>query len=160
MLGVVHGVGTRHREYILAVLYRIIGRAGFGVAAITARRFFACGLKAIGRLDLRKINGLLAQTEKLGLMQRQFFPLEVLRNRDAARTIWGAIGHGILAALEKGLHVIGGSLTMVHGHDNGGAAERAITGGEYLRVICTHAIEIGAYTIGQHHSTLIKIVGF
>ena len=63
-----------------------------------------------------------------------------------------------MVAFEKVPHVVSGALSMMHRHHDGGAAERAVAGREYVGVPGLHGVPLGANPIRQHHAGGFELV--
>ena len=148
---------SRHREDRFAAADRVVGRAGLGVAAKTARGLeFGFGL-CVGGLDLGKLDRHLAEAVELLLDARVKFPGRVVANRHATGAVWRAIGQRIVVALQKSLDVIGGTMALVHGFDDGRTAKGAVAGGEYLVIVGAHTVETRAHAVPVHQPELVEL---
>ena len=136
VLGRVLGRGARHDEDVLAVAHRVVERAGLGIAAVAARRLGPGLVPAVGGLDLREGDRVGAKAVERLLLAVDHLPQwDLARPRHPPGAERRAVGHRVLPALQEGLHVVGRPVAVLHGHDDGRAAEGAVAGGEDLVVI-------------------------
>ena len=142
------------------MMHGVIGRAGFGIATITASRFGACHLLGVGRFDLGKLDRVGADTEKVGFLLWKAFPHDVLRDGYPACAMRCAIGQWCFDTFEECLDVVGGTLTLTHGHDDGGTAKGAVTGGEHFRVRGAHAVVVSGNAVYIHEAEGFELVTF
>ena len=151
--GRVVGPGARHDEDLLAQAHAVFRRAGLGVAAIAARRLVAGGLLVIGRSRSRgRPPGLSPRPWKCCSWRGNDLPVGVLGDRHPPGAEGRAIGQRLGDAVERRLDVIGGAVAMLHGHDDGRAAEGAVAGGEDLGVGRAHRVPVGAHAVAGHQA--------
>ena len=146
------------REIVTELIDGVVGAAGLRVAPIAARGLASGRVGRVGLLDFGEGHRVLAQTEEPRVVQRECLPLEILRHRHAAGAVRGAVGKRIGAAFEKRLDVVGRALAVVHGHDDGRAAEGAVARGEHLRVARAHAVEARAHPPGVHQRRALQLL--
>ena len=156
--GHVQWVGAGHDENILARAHIVVGGAGFRVAAIAAGGLVLGFLLGVGGFDFREGHRILPQTMEGLVLAADDLPIRILRRRYAAGAEGRTVRHGILATIQMCLDVVGGTMAVLHGHDDGGAAEGAIAPGENFGVRGAHGFPIGAHAVYVHQPSRFQFL--
>ena len=157
MFIVVERIRAGHGEDIFTVPNGIIGAACLGITSIATGRLLAGFISAVRILDFGKLDRFVTDAVKYGFLYWQEFPLIVLGYWHSPGTEGGAVRQRLVAAFQKCLYVIGNSLAVAHGHDDGRATKSPVTGGKYLGIIGAHCVPVGAHAVRQHHAFVIQL---
>ena len=134
-------------------MHRVIGRSRLCIAPVATGRFRNRGFLVIGRFDFRKVDRIFPKTVELLFLARKDLPLRILRHGNPARAEGRAVRQGIVAPFQKGPNVVGRPVPVLHGHDDGGAAEGAVTGRKDLGIVGTHGFPAGRHAVAAHQAT-------
>ena len=92
------------------------------------------------------------------MLDGETLPHHILSHLHPTGAVGGAIRQRSVVAFEEGADVVSGALAVVHGHDDGRAAEGSVAGGKDHRVGGAHGAEVGAHPVGQHHVQGVELL--
>ena len=97
---------------------------------------------------------------ELLLLAREALPHDVLGHAHPPRAPGRAVGQGLVDPAQELAHIIGRPLAVVHGHDDGRAAERAVACGKDLGVLGPHAVPFGGNPVASHQAVAVEMFRF